>query len=63
VMMMMKFILCINLFHCPGPGLSHRIVCTVFFVLFLLCVFILIFLSVLMCGLLPPSDNSIEVIN
>ena len=36
------------------------IVCTVFFVLFRLCIFIFVF-SVLMYGLLPPSDNSIAV--
>jgi hypothetical protein len=37
------------------------IVCTVFFVLFRLCIFILV-LSVLVQGLLAPSDNSIAVI-
>jgi len=35
--------------------------CTVFVVLFRLCIFIL-FSSILVYGLLPPSDNSIAVI-
>jgi len=34
----------------------------VFFVLFLLCVLFLFVLSVLVYGLLPPSDNSIAVV-
>jgi Na+-transporting methylmalonyl-CoA/oxaloacetate decarboxylase gamma subunit len=37
------------------------IVCTVFFVLFHLCIFILICFVLLVEALLPPSDNSIAV--
>ena len=39
------------------------IVCTAFFVLFLLWIFILIVLSMLVQGLLPPSANSAAVSN
>jgi len=38
------------------------IVCTAVFVLFRLCIFLFV-LSVLVKGLLPPSDNSIAVNN